>query len=516
MVPVRIVSTRPSAATESLTDRTVRAGRWRLASALVSGLFQFAIAALLARLLSPEEFGLVTLAMVVIGFARFFSDLGIAAALVQRRELTERHIRSAFTISAVLGAAMAALLGFVAPLGGVLLNEPRVTPILRALALSFVVQGCGLVAGAQLRRSLNFRRLFFIDVSAHVSGYGGAAITLALLGYGVWSLVWGALTQALLGCVAQYAATRHPLRPLIGRHELRELLGFGLGASFGGVVNYAAINADNFIVGRFMGAAALGLYSRAYNMMNLPQVYVASVISGVLFPALSEVQGEPDRLRNGFLKATELTAMAAGPVMAGMVVAAPHLVVTLYGPHWTGSIAPLQILCGAGYFRALYHLGGVTAYSAGRVPDALKRQVLYAALVITGSLVGIRFGITGVAAGVAVAVVCMYVLTGQLAMRVTAASWGSYLRSQVAAAITTLSTLILALMIRAGLEAFEAPSPLIAIALIAACMGAWSVGILWKLGEPAYAPLRAKLPPVAAQLTIRLRSGTRLAPESQS
>jgi PST family polysaccharide transporter len=505
----------PSAAPESLTDRTVRAAQWHFASGMVGGVFQFAIAALLARLLSPDEFGLVALAMVVIGLASVFGDLGIGTALVQRRGLTERHIRSAFTISAMLGAVMAALLGLGAPLGGVLLSEPRVTPILRALALSFVLQGCSLVAGALLRRRLDFRRLFFIEVGTHVCGYGGAAITLALLGYGVWSLVWGALLQALLACFAQYAATRHSLRPLLGRHELRELLGFGLTASFGGIVNFAAINGDNFIVGRFLGPAALGLYSRAYNLMNLPQTYVSSVMSGVLFPALSEVQGEPDRVRTGFLLATGLTAMVAGPMMAGMVVAAPHLVVMLYGPQWTGSVAPLQILCGAGYFRALYHLGGITAYSAGRVFADVKRQVVYAALVIMGSLLGIRFGITGVAAGVAVAVICMYVLTGHLAMMVTAASWRNYLQVQVAALITTLSTLGLALVVRAGLEALEAPSPVIAIALIATCIGPWGIGMLWKLGEPAYAPLRTKLPPPAARLTILLRRRSGYAPGPQ-
>jgi PST family polysaccharide transporter len=505
---------RSGTAPESLTDRTVRAGQWRLAAAMVGGLFQFAIAALLARLLSPDEFGLVALAMVVIGFARIFGDLGIASALVQRRALTERHLRSAFTVSAMLGAALAGLLSFAAPLGGVLLNEPGVTPILRALALSFVFQGFSLVAGAQLRRCLDFRSLFFIEVGTHVCGYGCAAITLALLGYGVWSLVWGALLQALLACFARYAVARHSLRPLLGKHELRDLLHFGFGASFGSVVNYAATNGDNFIVGRFMGAISLGLYSRAYNMMNLPQVYVASVFSGVLFPALSEVQGEPDRLRRGFLTATGLTAMVAGPVMAGMAVAAPHLVVTLYGPQWTGTVAPLQILCGAGYFRALFHLGVITVQSAGRVYDDLKRQILYAALVIMGSLVGIRFGITGVAAGVAVAVVCMYVLTAHLAMSVTSASWRSYLQVQIAAMITTLSTLGLAVIIRAGLEALETPSPIIALALIAGCLGPWGVGMLWKLGEPAYAPLRAKLPALAVQLAIRLRSGTRFARET--
>ena len=128
-------------------------------------------------------------------------------------------------------------------------------------------------------------------------------------------------------------------------------------------VGYVALNVDNFVVGRWIGAASLGLYSRAYSLMNLPHTFFASVMMNVLFPAFSQVQGDPARLGRVYLLVTQLTAMVAAPAMGTLAIAAPHLVQSVYGPQWAGAVIPLQILCGVGYFRAVYHVGGVVVRS---------------------------------------------------------------------------------------------------------------------------------------------------------
>ena len=189
------------------------------------------------------------------------------------------------------------------------------------------------------------------------------AVTLATLDYGVWSLVWGGLAQTTIAGGGQLIAARHSLRPLLGRRELSELFGFGAAASASACVNYLALNGDYFIVGRLMGASNLGLYRLAYMLMNISHTHAAGVISAVMFPAFAQAQRDAAAVRRGFLVVTRLTAMVAAPAMAIMGVAAPHLVAGVYGPQWAGAVAPLQILCAAGYFRALYHLGGVVAQS---------------------------------------------------------------------------------------------------------------------------------------------------------
>jgi O-antigen/teichoic acid export membrane protein len=480
--------------TDTLADRTARAAIWRLAGTVVGTSSELAVGVLLARVLPPADFGVMALAFVVLGLGRPLADLGIGGAVVQRAVLTDRHVRTAFTFSALLGLASAVAVAAAAPLGAVVMRDPQVTWVLRVLAVGFAFQGTAVVATALLRRELDFRRQFFIDSGSYLLAYGGVAIPLALTGHGVWSLVWGSLLQAVLASCAQLAAVRHAAYPLLARRELSDLLHFGVGAHGSNCLNYLALNGDNFVVGGCLGAASLGLYSRAYALMNVPYTYGACVMSRVLFPALAQLQGDQERLRRGYLLMTQLTATIAAPVLGAMAIAAPHLVRGLYGSQWDGVVMPLQILCVAGYFRALYHLGGVVAQSVGLVYSELWRQGVYACLVIGGALVGSRFGLSGVATGVSVAILYMFVATAQLAQRATATSWNLYCRVQLGAIVTAAITCGVALSMRFLLEAYQVSSALISLTIVAACGVPWSMGFLWTLGEPGFEPLRSRLP----------------------
>jgi PST family polysaccharide transporter len=350
------------------------------------------------------------------------------------------------------------------------------------------------VAEALLRRNLDFRRQFLIETTSYVLGYGGVAVGLALLGHGVWSLVWGGLVQTLISSSAQLAVVRHPIRPLFAASELQELLGFGLGAAASACVNYVALNGDYFVIGRLMGAFDLGLYTRAYGLMNLPHTYAAGVMSGVMFPAFAQVQGEPARVRSAYLLVTRLTAMIAAPAMITLAIVAPHLVRGLYGPQWIGAVVPLQILSIAGYFRALYHLGGVVAHSVGRVYGDLWRQVTYAAAIVGGTLVGSRYGLPGVAAGVSAAILYMFVATGHLALNAIGISWRLYLRVQVGALVTAGATCGVALFLRLLLEAWQFSSAIITLVVLSGAAVPWSTGMLWGLGDPDLEPLHSSWP----------------------
>jgi len=387
-----------------------------------------------------------------------------------------------------------------APLAAAAMHDPTVTPVLRLLSLGIALRGTAVVADALLRRHLDFRRGFFIDTASYALGFGGVAVTLALRGFGVWSLVLGSLVQTLTASIALLATVRHPVRPLLARRELEDLLGFGLPAAISGSVNYLALNGDYFVVGRLMGAVNLGLYVRAYGLMNLPQTYAAAVMSSVLFPAIAAVQAEPARVRSGYLTMTRLTAMIAAPSMTIMAVVAPHLVRWLYGPQWSGAVMPLQILSIAGYFRALYHLGGIVAQAVGRVYGELVRQLAYAALVIGGTVLGSRQGLPGVAVGVSVAILFMFVATGHLVLSATGTPWRQYLRVQLEALITASITGAVALLVRLLLEGLRASNTVITIGVLAAAAVPWSVGMLRTLRVPELEPLRDSLPATIRRL----------------
>jgi O-antigen/teichoic acid export membrane protein len=192
--------------------------------------------------------------------------------------------------------------------------------------------------------------------------------------------------------------------------------------------------------------------------------------------------------------------------MATIGVAAPHLVQTLYGSQWSGMVVPLQVLCGAGYFRALYHLGGAVAQGVGRVYNELWRQMVYGGLVIVGALVGASYGLPGVAVGVGAAILYMFVASAQLALHTTGTSWASYFRVQLSALTTAAVTFGIAVSVRMSLEAYQVSSVVITLAILTAVALPWAVGLLWNLGEPGFEPACARLPAGCARLVDALRA----------
>jgi O-antigen/teichoic acid export membrane protein len=494
--------------TSNLSVRAASATQWRFAGSAVSALSQLGIGVLLAHLLTPADFGLSALAYVVLGLARPLCDLGVGSAVIQRTELTDRHVRVAFTLSVLFGIAIASTIALTAPLAARVMRDPEVAGVMRTLAIGFAIGGTAVVAGALQKRNLDFEQQFAIDVSSYIVGYGGVTVVLALTGHGVWSLVWGGLAQTLLASCAQLAVVRHSVLPLLARREMRDLMKFGFGSAMNACVNYVALNADNFIVGRSIGVAGLGLYSRAYNLMNLPAAYGANIMSSVMFPALAQVQQDAGRVRRAFLLLTRLTAMIAAPAMCVLALVAPYLVRTVYGPKWGGVVLPLRILCAAGYFRALYHLGGVVAQSVGRVYAELQNQIVYAVLVIAGAVVGSRYGLSGVAVGVSVAILYMFIATGRLALNVTGATLQQYVGVQVGALATAGVACCVALATRFMLERSRASGGLITLAILGTAAVPWAVGLMWTLGAPGCEALIARLPWPCARLILMLRGIT--------
>jgi PST family polysaccharide transporter len=490
---------------ESLTGRAVHAAKWRLANSVVSGVSQFSIGVILARLLQPSDFGLMALAWAVLGLANGLGDLGIASAIVQRKQLTDRYLRTAFTVSVAYGLATSAIFAIAAPIGTMLVHEPATTQVVRWLSVGFAIHGTAVVSGALLRRRLDFKRRFAIATVSYLVGYGGVAVTLAVLGYGIWSLVWGGLSQTMVSAAGNLASAPPAARPLVARSELADLLSFGMGMTAGSWANYLARNGDNVVVGRYFGAETLGLYTRAYSLMNLPFTYAAGVMSAVLFPTLSQLQEEPARLQRAYLLMTRLTATVSAPVMGTMAIAAPHLIVSVYGPQWNGTVVPLQILCAFGYFRALYHIGGIVVQSAGRVYGEVRNQIAYAVMVIVGALMGARFGISGVAWAVGVAIVFMFLATGHLALDTTKTTWRMYAREQVAPLIIGIVTCGAAFAIRRLLETYAVSSLTITLAVAGGAAVSGGLGMLWVLSEPAFGPLLKTLPRVVTRCVEPVR-----------
>jgi PST family polysaccharide transporter len=488
----------------SLTHRTFTAAQWRLLSSVVRASLQFGVTVLLSRLLPPKDFGLLALALVFTGLAGLFATIGLGPTIIQRRPLTPRHIRVGFTLSVLFGLATSGTLVALAPFSTLVFPNEQLPGVLRVIALVFLVMGFGNVSGALLRRSLDFRAVFVIGATSYVLGYALVATSMALAGFGVWSLAVGSVAQSVVETVLLVAIVRHPMKPLFAMREARELTGFGVGFSLKSLMTYAANKGDNFVIGRLLGADALGLYNRAYSLMTLPQDQFASVIRAVLFPAFSEIQDEPKTLARAFLVSLQLTSILAVPLLAGMIVAAPHMIVGLYGERWVGAVAPLQILCLFGLFRT-YPLSGAVALAAGRVYWVTGAALLFAALVIGGGILASRWGITGVAWAVGLGLAAMYLAVSALALRIAGLRWRAFFRAQAPGVGMGALVAAVAFGVRLILEQFGLPSIVIFALLVLACALTLLSGLHLLPNRWRPAELYQKLGQLTSQLPARIR-----------
>jgi O-antigen/teichoic acid export membrane protein len=380
----------------------------------------------LARLLSPKEFGTVSAALVVIEFSSIFSRLGLGPAVVQRQQLEPRHLQAAFTGSLLLGFIVGAAIWLLASRAAAFFHNAQVEPVLKTLAWVFPVKGISAVAESLMLRDLRFRWMANMDVALYAFSNCIVGISLALAGFGVWALVGAAITQTVMrSAVLLYA---HP--PRLGFWPewpaLKEMLHFGSGFTVARVANLLAVQGDNLVVGHWLGPAALGVYGRAYNLMAMPASTVGKVLDEVLFPTMARLQDDVERLALAYRRGVAVIALVALPASVVFVVLAPELVLVALGPRWVEVITPFQILAAGTLFRTSYKMSDALARSTGVVYRRARRQIIYAALVIGAACVGQQWGITGVAIGVLGALTVNFLLMAQLSLAVCRTPWGMF------------------------------------------------------------------------------------------
>ncbi|CAN7330547.1 lipopolysaccharide biosynthesis protein [Mesorhizobium amorphae] len=380
----------------------------------------------LARLLSPKEFGLYSAALIVIKFSAIFQGLGITPAIVQRPVLEDRHLRVGFTLSCLLGLAVSALVWTMAPAIAGLLRLADLAPVVRAVCFIFLFQGASMVALASAQRALRFRWLAFIDACAFAVGYVVAGPALAWLGFGIWALVAAVLVQQFIRMIVLLIGQPHPMRPLLERRAIAELLYFGSGFTIARIFNYLATQADRLVVGRWLGVDALGLYGLSSQLMTTPAVIVGQVLDRVLFPTMALVQEQPARLARAYRSAVAGCALLVLPASVVVAIVAPELVRVILGRGWEGVVGPLQILAFGMLFRTSYKLSDSVSRATGTVYARAWRQAVFTIGVFVGSVIGQFWGIEGVAIGVGAAFGVNFILMAQLSLRVTGMRWSEF------------------------------------------------------------------------------------------
>ena len=462
-----------------LTQRTLSGLLWTGWGRIANAALQLGIVAILARLVAPADFGVVSAALIVIGFSAIVSQIGLGPAIVQRRDLEARHHDTAFTASVLLGLSLGAAVWVTAPLAAAAVGIPSAEPILRVLAWTFPIQGLGLVSEALLRRELAFRWLANRDVLTYAIGYGAVGVALALAGWGAWALVAGQLTQTGLR-TAMLLVVHPPRRQSWGEwRAFRELMYFGGGFTIARIANYAALQGDKVVVGSTLGPAALGLYDRAYQFMAAPAHGIGLVLDSVLFPAMAKVQDDAARLGAAYRRGVALIALLVMPLSMLALVVAPEIVRVVLGAKWEAAITPFQILAVGMLFRTSYKMSDSLARSAGAIYRRAWRQILYAGLVILGASVGQAWGLAGVACGVLGAVAINFVCMAQLSLSVAQIDWTTFGKAHMPACLLTGAMLPPAWLTAEATRHAALPAVVVFTTTAAAALTVGAVAVWW-------------------------------------
>lgn len=409
-------------APESLTRVAGRGFLWSFAGGLGQATTGILAIVLLSRLLTPAEFGTAAAASLVVGLATVVSQLGVGPALVQRRTLEDEEVSAALLFSMALAACLALLVVLVAPILNVLVGLPPDSDLLRLLAVALPLSGFATVPMALLQRQLRFRAMTVVALLSAGPGSVGVSLVLALLGFGAYSLVWGTIAAAAITALGYGLLARPPLRAArVGDVwcSVRPLLGFGGAYSVSQLGNWLALNADNLVTANLLGPGPLGIYSRAYRLLSEPANLIGGAADKVLFPALSQMRTDHERLRSAYLRATSLVALGAGPLSIMLCILAPELVHVLMGSEWSEVVVPLQILAVVLVPRASYKISGSLTRATGAVVGAAWRQWVYAAEVLVACAVGAQWGVVGVAVGASVAIVLHFLVMLHFSARIS-------------------------------------------------------------------------------------------------
>ena len=380
----------------NLRRRTVSGVSWSAVAQLVTQCFTWAISIIVARLVGPRAYGLIAMAAVFSGFAMLFSDLGLSAAIIQRANLEKKHLDTAFWINIASGVLMTVLMAGLAPVIAAFYREPRLIWITIISALQFTLVSINVVEQALIRREMRFRALAGIQITSTVIG-GTIALSMAFAGMGVWSLVAQPLCSSSIRVLLFWRVAQWRPSLSFDIEAGKELFGFSGYVLASYIVQYWARNADNLLVGRLIGAQALGIYSRAYTMMLLPVNQITTVVSGVVVPALCSIQKDMVRVKRSYLRAVRILSLITFPVMTGLFVTSEQLILVLLGREWLGVIPIFKILCGVGLLQSITGTSRWIYHSQGRTALMFKMSVTGSLGCIVAFLVGIRWGVLGVA-----------------------------------------------------------------------------------------------------------------------
>ena len=441
---------------------------WKLSSRAVSGVTHLVVIVVLARLLTPTDYGIAGMALLVTSFAFIFTDPALGAALVQRPTIDERDRSTVFWLATAIGTVLTILgvllSGFVADF----FDQEQVRDLVIVSSLCLGLTSLSVVHRALLTRRLAYRALEVRDMVATVAG-AAVSIGVAAAGFGPWAIVANLLVYVLVGTILVWAFLDWRPRAIFSVSSARKLGGFSAKITSAAVFDWGSLNLDTALVGRYLGAASLGAYSLAYNAMRLPVNYLGRPLFQALSPAYSRIQEDRTRLERVWLQTKRVSIAIIAPALLVLIVVAPDFVPVVLGDQWGDAVVPLQILCIGGLANTLTSLHWSVLQACGEAGVLLRVTVLSAAVTWTAFAAGLHWGIVGVACFYAVAKWLLVAPSTWLTTRAVAFRFWPTLRAGRETVPGALVAVIVGLATRQLLLEFEAAA-LVRLVLVSAAM----------------------------------------------
>lgn len=386
----------------TLKEHVIKGVKW---SGLARGsqqILQFVMSVILARLLMPEDFGVLAMAVVFTGLISIFNEFGIGSAIIQKQNLSDDDLSSIFWFNIFIGLIATLITIAISPLIAAFYNRDILIPILSLLALGFLFNSFYTIQRSLLTKEMKFEKIAMVEIASTAIG-GIVAISLAYRGYGVWSLVWQGLSATII--IAFLFWVTSDWRPMFkfNYNSIKSIMGFSLNLLGFSTVNYFSRNADYLLIGKFLGAEPLGYYTLAYKLMIYPLQNISDVITRVLFPAFSTIQEDDARFRNAYLRSTKFIAFVTFPIMFGLFAVADEFILTLFSSKWEPTIFLFKVLCFVGMLQSIGTTVGQIYLAKGKTDWMFKWGVFSAILIVCAIAIGLLWGIRGVAISYAIA-----------------------------------------------------------------------------------------------------------------
>ena len=381
----------------TLKKRSVRGGAITIIAQAAKFMLQMGSTIFLARFLSPNDYGLVGMTTVLLNFVQLFKDLGLSSATIQREKINHQQVSTLFWINLAVGCAIGLAVSLVSPLIAGFYQEPRLVLITLALASVFIFSGLTVQHQALLRRQMYFSHLVAIEVISLTIGLI-SGIICAWWGLGYWALVLMPIVRAIINMIGVWIVC--DWRPGLPRwsREVSSMLAFGGNLTGFNLINYFSRNLDNILIGRFWGAAQLGLYAKAYQLVLLPILQINVPIDSVVLPTLSRLQNEPAKYTRYYYQSVLGITFLGMPIVAFLFATTDKLIPFLLGEQWLGAIPIFRFLMPAAFMGTFSIAGGWVYQSLNKTERQLRIGLVLSTVDVIIFLVSVRWGAIGVAA----------------------------------------------------------------------------------------------------------------------